>query len=530
MRGVLAATFPGHRFPAGLGDALWRSSGGRPGILAIRINDLKHEGAIFRAADGAWSMPPEGVGAPGCIVALEAALSAPADAVIDKLRLDGQPSLGERLETFLSLASLCGPFVPLHVLASHMNLLSDDEDMLIDVVDDHLVEGRSCALFHDVQYHHKGLPGPVYWFANPLLRQALQNREVTGDRSSRATGLYAFLQHHYPFMTRAMAVMHLSVVEHADETAARAGLQDVLAWWVGMQDLPALHESLVRRLQTGALEPERLLRVAQQTGRCWRPHLRLVLLDACGERLDDIPLDQRVAWLCERGEVLSELERYQEAADMGERAMDECPEGASIKSLCLSVYGRALLGLGRYVEAAHLCKRALALDESTLGSEHPSVARDVYDIGQILHAQGDFDGALAYIQRALEIGEKVYGPVHPNVAIRANDIGQILYAQGHLDRAHEYAQRALEIDEKVYGPEHPNVAIRANNLGQILYSKGEFDVALEHIQRALRIDEKIYGPEHPNVAIRVNDIGQILYAQGHLDEGARARAASAGNR
>jgi hypothetical protein len=52
------------------------------------------------------------------------------------------------------------------------------------------------------------------------------------------------------------------------------------------------------------------------------------------------------------------------------------------------------------------------------------------------------------------------------VTIGANNIGQILQAKGDLDGALRYTQRALAIDEKVYGPEHPTVAIRANNSAQ----------------------------------------------------------------
>jgi hypothetical protein len=41
----------------------------------------------------------------------------------------------------------------------------------------------------------------------------------------------------------------------------------------------------------------------------------------------------------------------------------------------------------------------------------------------ILKAQGDLAGALEYTRRALAIDETVYGPDHPNVAIRASNIG-----------------------------------------------------------------------------------------------------------
>ncbi len=179
--------------------------------------------------------------------------------------------------------------------------------------------------------------------------------------------------------------------------------------------------------------------------------------------------------------------------------------------------GLVLLAKGDLDGALAYAQRALKIDEKVFGPEHPNVGRDANNIGQILKDKGDLDGALAYAQRALKIDEKVFGPEHPKVAIRANNIGQILKDKGDLDGALAYAQRALKIDEKVFGPEHPNVGRDANNIGQILKDKGDLDGALAYAQRALKIDEKVFGPEHPKVAIRANNIGQILQDKGDLD-------------
>jgi hypothetical protein len=50
------------------------------------------------------------------------------------------------------------------------------------------------------------------------------------------------------------------------------------------------------------------------------------------------------------------------------------------------------------------------------------------------------------------------------VAIRANNIGQILQAKGDLDGALRYTERALKILETNYGTDHPTTKIVAANL------------------------------------------------------------------
>jgi hypothetical protein len=51
----------------------------------------------------------------------------------------------------------------------------------------------------------------------------------------------------------------------------------------------------------------------------------------------------------------------------------------------------------------------------------------------------------------LEIGLKVYGPDHPDVAIRLSNLGGVLRALGDLQGAKKNYERALEIFRKFLG-------------------------------------------------------------------------------
>ena len=67
----------------------------------------------------------------------------------------------------------------------------------------------------------------------------------------------------------------------------------------------------------------------------------------------------------------------------------------------------------------------------------------------------------------MKIDERIYGPDHPQVAIDANNIGQILEAKGDAEGALSYIQRALRILEKSYGPNHPTTKQAAAGLERI---------------------------------------------------------------
>jgi hypothetical protein len=67
------------------------------------------------------------------------------------------------------------------------------------------------------------------------------------------------------------------------------------------------------------------------------------------------------------------------------------------------------------------------------------------------------------MRRALTIDETSYGPDHPKVAIRLNNLAGLLLATNRLAEAEPLMRRALVIFETSLGPDHPDtVTVRAN--------------------------------------------------------------------
>src|SRR5262249_35141381 len=67
-------------------------------------------------------------------------------------------------------------------------------------------------------------------------------------------------------------------------------------------------------------------------------------------------------------------------------------------------------------------------------------------------------------RRALAIDETSFGPNHPNVANGLNNLAGLLTAINRPAEAEPLFRRALTIVEKSFGPDHPNVARVRNNL------------------------------------------------------------------
>ena len=94
-------------------------------------------------------------------------------------------------------------------------------------------------------------------------------------------------------------------------------------------------------------------------------------------------------------------------------------------------------------------------------------------------------------ERALAIDETAYGPDHPQVAIRLSTLALTLRDLGEPGNVRSLLERALTIDEASYGPDHPTVALGLNNLAWILRNLGEPDKARPLEERAAAIKHKM---------------------------------------
>ena len=141
-------------------------------------------------------------------------------------------------------------------------------------------------------------------------------------------------------------------------------------------------------------------------------------------------------------------------------------------------------------EARVILERALKIDEAAYGADHPSVARDVNNLGSVLKDLGDLTGARQCFERAIKIAEAACGADHPSVGTMVSNLGAVLKELGDLAGARQCLERALKIDEVAYGTDHPSVTTDVNNLGSVLNDLGDLAGAQQCFERALKIVER----------------------------------------
>jgi len=117
-----------------------------------------------------------------------------------------------------------------------------------------------------------------------------------------------------------------------------------------------------------------------------------------------------------------------------------------------------------------LCHRLLP--HAQAAAAHAEVVKEIPEgtsfilnqTGLYLRGRAEFINAKSNIERALAIDESAYGPDHPDVAICVNNLGGVLQALGDLQGAKENYERAVAIFTKFLGEDHPNTVTVRNNI------------------------------------------------------------------
>ena len=167
--------------------------------------------------------------------------------------------------------------------------------------------------------------------------------------------------------------------------------------------------------------------------------------------------------------------------------------------------------------ATELLSRALAIQERTLGSDHPVLPEFLAWLSQAERFSGQRERAREHIDEALEIARRVLPADHPGLASVLYHRGAVLRNTGHPDEALGHFREALAIYEKVLGPQHPHCGWCRNGIGLSLSDLGRPEQAIPYLQQAEAIAEGSYGPQHTDVAQIRTGLAFVLMKLGDLE-------------
>lgn len=176
-----------------------------------------------------------------------------------------------------------------------------------------------------------------------------------------------------------------------------------------------------------------------------------------------------------------------------------------------------------YLEIGHIDHAHLYYQKAQIiyNKEHHD-KNDAYtfllnNIGLVLKAKGDLDGAISNYEEAIRISILLHGENDSELAAGYNNLGVAWQYKGDLGKAFDYIDKALKINISAHGEENEHSATGYNNLGLILQDVGIVDVAINLINRALQINISLFNEMNTNVATGYNNLGMAYRDKGDFD-------------
>ena len=237
---------------------------------------------------------------------------------------------------------------------------------------------------------------------------------------------------------------------------------------------------------------------------------------------EHVLLSEASQLLCRVGEYLHLRGLYDEAERLLTQAsvIEETLVGTDHPTLIpiLNTLARVYYLQGRYRQLEPLLLRSLALGERLLGTEHPQIGEILNRLGRTYHKQGRYSEAEPLLQRALALREKVLGPQHPHIATSMVSLAILYNRQGKYEQAEALYTQALAIRQATLDPQHPDIAANLNNLAAFYSRRGKYEQAETLAKQAVKISEQALGPEHPSAINSLDTLAEIYQEQEKYSE------------
>jgi len=151
---------------------------------------------------------------------------------------------------------------------------------------------------------------------------------------------------------------------------------------------------------------------------------------------------------------------------------------------------QAQLNLQSYTETESLFRKALAVQESTLGPDHPATANTLNNLATYLDRRGKPEEAEPLQRRALDILDRSLGPLHPDTAAMLTTLAVMLDRQGKLAESEALYRKAVQIARQAGNPRI--LLLNSSRLGYALAKRGRYREALPFYKEAVDTLDYLY--------------------------------------
>jgi len=175
----------------------------------------------------------------------------------------------------------------------------------------------------------------------------------------------------------------------------------------------------------------------------------------------------------------------------------------------LGLLAMAELYLGHEDNAEALNRRALEIDRKIYGENHPNVAADLINLGQLEDQSGRYAQAEQDDRQAVAITKAWRGPDNPDSARQSAILAQVLIHEGRDAQAETLLKYAFETEKHFFKPTDPPVIFALNSLGNVEVNRGDFAAAEDDFRQVISLYRAAYGAGDYRVGVGMSNLGDL---------------------
>ncbi len=225
------------------------------------------------------------------------------------------------------------------------------------------------------------------------------------------------------------------------------------------------------------------------------------------------------------GESLSSLDRFEEATQQIQRALDlrargPDPQDTSGLVSTLLRLGSLHFSQGDFQKAVDAHRQALSLLDAEDAEKAIARAEHLTALAVAIIELGDAETAISAAREALDIQSRVRGPRHIATLHVRHNMVSVLGRAGRFSQAVELAELNLKVAETVLGTDHPRLAHLLLSLAAGHAELGRADRCVPPAQRAVDLRRTSLPEGHALTAFASSRLGSCLTEIGRSSEAA----------
>jgi non-specific serine/threonine protein kinase/serine/threonine-protein kinase len=210
-----------------------------------------------------------------------------------------------------------------------------------------------------------------------------------------------------------------------------------------------------------------------------------------------------------RGNTLTAREVLDKGAQRIDQTLAHQP---AIQGRLLGTIGGVYTGLGLYREAESLLRRAIDLDERSLGADHADTLEAVNRLANVYWFMGRYTDAEPLYLRVVDSRRRTLGADNRATLRARYDLASSYVLENRQAEAERLLVDTLEVQRRKFGDEDSDTLLSMHNLASLYHKERRYAESATLNEEVFKAQQRTLGSDHPETLNTQHNLGTDYYA------------------